>query len=69
MLPSNLKSISHELRYFQWDAYPLPCLPSGFCAEKIVELRMPDSHAKKLWDGVQVNRSIYICFGYSFNRN
>ncbi|XP_054782075.1 disease resistance protein RPV1-like [Prosopis cineraria] len=52
-LPSGLDSFSNSLRYLQWDKFPLESLPSLFCAEKLVELRMPNSNLEKLWDGVQ----------------
>ncbi|XP_054782077.1 disease resistance protein RUN1-like [Prosopis cineraria] len=52
-LSSGLESLSEQLRYLQWDGYPLESLPSTFCPEKLVELCMQNSHIKKLWDGVQ----------------
>ena len=53
-VPTTLESFSDELRYLEWSGYPLKSLPSTFCAEKLVELRMPYSQVTKLWDGVQV---------------
>ncbi|KAK4269174.1 hypothetical protein QN277_022366 [Acacia crassicarpa] len=52
-LPFGLDSFSKSLHYLQWDNFPLESLPLSFCAEKLVELHMPNSHLKKLWDGVQ----------------
>ncbi|KAI9071234.1 hypothetical protein K1719_046797 [Acacia pycnantha] len=52
-LPSGLDSFSKSLSYLQWDNFPSESLPLSFCAEKLVTLRMPNSHIKKLWDGVQ----------------
>ncbi|XP_054780000.1 disease resistance protein RUN1-like [Prosopis cineraria] len=52
-LSFGLESLPEQLRYLQWDDYPLESLPSSFCPEKLVELRMVNSHVKKLWDGVQ----------------
>ncbi|KAI9073776.1 hypothetical protein K1719_044273 [Acacia pycnantha] len=52
-LPSGLDSFSNSLRYLQWDNFPSEYLPLSFCAEKLVELHMPNSHLKKLWDGLQ----------------
>ncbi|XP_028778378.1 disease resistance protein RML1A-like [Neltuma alba] len=52
-LSSGLQLLSERLRYLQWDGYPLESLPSSFCPEKLVVLRMPNSQVKKLWDGVQ----------------
>ncbi|KAI9119745.1 hypothetical protein K1719_009134 [Acacia pycnantha] len=52
-LPSGLDSFSKSLRYLQWDNFPSESLPLSSCAETIVQLHMPNSHLKKLWDGVQ----------------
>ncbi|RDX91622.1 TMV resistance protein N, partial [Mucuna pruriens] len=52
-LQNGLDSLSYKLRYLEWDAFCLELLPSNFCAEQLVELRMPRSKLKKLWDGVQ----------------
>ncbi|XP_028807414.1 disease resistance-like protein DSC1 [Neltuma alba] len=52
-LSSGLELLSEQLRYLQWDDYPLESLPSSFCPEKLVELCMRNSQVKKLWDGVQ----------------
>ena len=52
--PTALESFSDELRHLEWSGYPLKSLPSTFCAEKLVELRMPRSQVSKLWDGAQV---------------
>ncbi|MED6136418.1 hypothetical protein PIB30_055965 [Stylosanthes scabra] len=53
IVPMTLEKFSDELRYLAWPRYPLSYLPSPFCAEKLVELHMPDSQVTKLWDGVQ----------------
>ncbi|KAI9119755.1 hypothetical protein K1719_009144 [Acacia pycnantha] len=53
VLSCGLESLSRKLRYLQWDGYPLESLPSTFCPEKLMELRMRNSQVKKLWDGVQ----------------
>ncbi|XP_015938814.1 disease resistance protein RPV1 [Arachis duranensis] len=52
-LPVGLKPFPSKLRYLEWDAYPLPSLPSNFCPEKLVTLRIRNSKLKRLWDGVQ----------------
>ncbi|KEH17605.1 disease resistance protein (TIR-NBS-LRR class) [Medicago truncatula] len=52
-LPAGLKSFSNKLRYLHWSAYPLKSLPSSFSPEKLVELYMPNSRVKRLWEGVQ----------------
>ncbi|KAL2322272.1 hypothetical protein Fmac_026651 [Flemingia macrophylla] len=50
---NGLESLSYKLRYLRWDGFHLESLPSNFCAEHLVELRMMKSKIKKLWDGVQ----------------
>ncbi|RDX93478.1 putative disease resistance protein, partial [Mucuna pruriens] len=52
-LRNGLESLSDKLRYLHWDECCLESLPSNFCAEHLVELCMPRSKLKKLWDGVQ----------------
>ncbi|KAI9119899.1 hypothetical protein K1719_009288 [Acacia pycnantha] len=52
-LQMGLESISDKLKYFQWNGYPSGSLPSTFCAESLVELKMQYSHVQTLWDGVQ----------------
>ncbi|KAL2342219.1 hypothetical protein Fmac_010159 [Flemingia macrophylla] len=51
-LPDGLKSFSDKLRYLHWDYCSLESLPSKFCAEQLVVLRMQFSKLKKLWDEV-----------------
>lgn len=50
-LPDGLKSLSDELRYLQWDAYPLKSLPSNFHPENLVELNLSHSKLRVLWKG------------------
>ncbi|MED6207172.1 hypothetical protein PIB30_033366 [Stylosanthes scabra] len=52
-VPTTLEPFSAKLRYLEWNGYPLNSLPSRFCAEKLVELRMPNSQISKLWDGIK----------------
>ncbi|XP_024628591.1 disease resistance protein RML1A [Medicago truncatula] len=40
-------------RYIEWNGYPLKCLPDPFCAEFIVEIRLPHSSVEYLWHGMQ----------------
>ncbi|MED6207169.1 hypothetical protein PIB30_033363 [Stylosanthes scabra] len=53
-VPTTLEPFSAKLRYLEWNSYPLNSLPSRFCAEKLVEIRMPYSEISKLWDGKQL---------------
>ncbi|XP_062002318.1 disease resistance-like protein DSC1 [Rosa rugosa] len=55
-LPRGLECLPQALRIMQWDGYPLNSLPSKFCAEKLVELRMRNSRLQRLWnEGVKIN--------------
>ncbi|MED6134170.1 hypothetical protein PIB30_034787 [Stylosanthes scabra] len=49
VLPKDLEPFSDKLRYFEWHQYPFVSLPPRFCAKLLVEIRMPHSHVKKLW--------------------
>ncbi|KAK8465013.1 hypothetical protein PHAVU_010G132333 [Phaseolus vulgaris] len=51
-LPQGLESLPNELRYLGWTNYPLEYLPSKFSAENLVELHLPYSRVKKLWQEV-----------------
>ncbi|CAN6688287.1 unnamed protein product [Malus baccata var. baccata] len=57
-----------SLRYLKWHRYPLNSLPSKFCPENLVELHMPRSRVKKLWNEDQrlVNLKV-IDLKYSSN--
>ncbi|KAJ9166957.1 hypothetical protein P3X46_021646 [Hevea brasiliensis] len=52
-LPDGLKFLSDKLRYLHWDRYPLSSLTPKFQAENLVQLNLPNSCVKKLWEGVQ----------------
>lgn len=54
-LPQGLESLSNELRYLRWTHYPLESLPSKFSAENLVELNLPNSRLKKLWQEAPVS--------------
>jgi len=54
-LHQGLESLPNELRYLGWAHYPLESLPSNFSAENLVELHLPYSRLKKLWQEVPVN--------------
>jgi hypothetical protein len=49
-----LEWLSDELRHLYWEGFPLECLPSTFCAERLVLLSMRHSKLKKFWNGIQV---------------
>ncbi|XP_058746896.1 TMV resistance protein N-like [Vicia villosa] len=52
-LPMVLEPFSSELRYFEWIGYPFETLPQPFCAKLLVEIHMPHSNVKQLWQGMQ----------------
>ncbi|KAG4935751.1 hypothetical protein JHK85_050670 [Glycine max] len=52
-VPTGFESLPDKLRYLHWEGFCLESLPLNFCAEQLVELYMPFSKLKKLWDGVQ----------------
>jgi len=53
--PHSLGLLPENLRYFQWDGYPLKTLPPTSCLEMLVELSLIESHVTKLWNGVVVS--------------
>ena len=55
-LPATLEPFSDKLRYIEWIGYPFQSLPSPFCAKFLVEIRMPHSKVKQLWEGIQVTK-------------
>lgn len=54
----NLNNLSNELRVLSWHNFPFSSLPSSFEPDKLVELTMPDSNVKQLWEGEKVQ---YCC--------
>jgi len=49
-----LEFLSDRLRYLLWHDYPFASLPPYFTASNLVELNMPNSHIKRLWEGRKV---------------
>ncbi|KAK7395228.1 hypothetical protein VNO78_15776 [Psophocarpus tetragonolobus] len=52
-LPATLKPFSDQLRYIEWIGYPFEYIPSPFCTKFLVEIHMPQSKVKQLWQGIQ----------------
>ncbi|XP_058737625.1 disease resistance protein RPV1-like isoform X2 [Vicia villosa] len=52
-LPTFLEPFSNQLRYFEWNGYPFESLPQPFCAKFLVEIHMPHSNLKQLWQGTE----------------
>jgi len=53
-IPKNIRPFSDKLRYLEWNGYPFNTLPRPFCAELLVEIRLPHSDVEYLWNGMQV---------------
>ncbi|KAL4626531.1 hypothetical protein ACB092_05G103400 [Castanea dentata] len=51
-LLEGLSFLSSELRLMNWLGYPLKFMPRNFHPNKLVELIMPHSRIKQLWEGV-----------------
>jgi len=49
-----LEFLSDRLRYLLWHDYPFASLPPYFTASNLVELNMPNSHIRRLWEGPKV---------------
>ena len=49
-----LNYISNELRYLFWNQFPFMSLPPTFHPDQLVELMLPDSNIKQLWEGKKV---------------
>ena len=50
-LPQGLTFLSNDLRLMNWLGYPLKSMPRNFSPDKLVELIMPHSCIKQLWEG------------------
>ncbi|PPD93036.1 hypothetical protein GOBAR_DD10068 [Gossypium barbadense] len=59
LLPQGLLSLPNELRYLYWEGYPLKTLPTNFDPRNLVELDMRDSNVEQLWEGKQIDVSIF----------
>ncbi|KAI8024050.1 TMV resistance protein N [Camellia lanceoleosa] len=49
-----LDYLPNELRYLDWDGYPLRCMPSKFQPMQLVRLRITHSNIKQLWMETEV---------------
>ncbi|CAK8577161.1 unnamed protein product [Lathyrus sativus] len=49
----SLNFLSSELGYLFWDKYPFTSLPSSFQPHKLVQLVLPHSNIRKLWEGTK----------------
>ncbi|CAN1841524.1 Disease resistance-like protein DSC1 [Linum perenne] len=63
-----LQFLSNQLMSFHWHQFPSRSLPPSFCAEKLIDLRLPYSNIEHLWNGVQNLASLkYISLSYCKN--
>ncbi|XLU26711.1 hypothetical protein S245_062777, partial [Arachis hypogaea] len=46
-------SLPNKLRYLLWDGYPSSSLPSFEPYNRLVQLNLPNSRIKRLWNGSQ----------------
>ncbi|EOA12794.1 hypothetical protein CARUB_v10025744mg [Capsella rubella] len=64
VLKESLYSLPNELRLLHWENYPLQILPQNFDPMHLVEINMPYSQLKKLWEGTKpldMLRTIRLC--------
>nr|KYP42771.1 TMV resistance protein N [Cajanus cajan] len=65
----NLKNLSNELKYLFWDKYPFMSLPSSFRPHNLVELILPHSGIKQLWEGTKQPLQNLKCMDLSHSTN
>ncbi|KAI9127003.1 hypothetical protein K1719_001562 [Acacia pycnantha] len=46
----NLDYLPEELRFLSWEEYLFPQVPLNFCYENLIELVMPNSNIRQLWN-------------------
>ncbi|XP_062017105.1 disease resistance protein RPV1-like [Rosa rugosa] len=54
----DLESLPDTLIYLRWPLYPLKSLPSKFSSDNLVELNMPGSQLRRLWNEGQNPRNL-----------
>ncbi|XP_020877773.1 protein DA1-related 4 [Arabidopsis lyrata subsp. lyrata] len=62
--PNGLNYLPRELRLLHWEKYPFESLPQGFDLQELVELNMPYSELKKLWEtnkNLEMLKRIKLC--------
>ncbi|XP_062004019.1 disease resistance protein RUN1-like isoform X2 [Rosa rugosa] len=55
---ANLEYLPDALQYLHWHSYPLKSLPSKFSPDNLVELHMPWSKLKRLWNKGQTPENL-----------
>lgn len=61
IFPDGLDLPLQEIRYLHWLKFPKEELPQDFNPKNLIDLKLPHSKIKRLWDGVKV-RPIILCF-------
>ncbi|MED6170034.1 hypothetical protein PIB30_026747 [Stylosanthes scabra] len=56
----SLDFLSNQLAYFDWEEYPLTCLPSNFQPNKLVKLILHHSSIKELWEGIKCLHNLEV---------
>ncbi|XP_074356926.1 uncharacterized protein LOC141696707 [Apium graveolens] len=50
ILTGNFEQTLEDLRWFCWEQCPLTCLPSEFCPQDLIILKLPHSKITALWE-------------------
>lgn len=66
-IPKELHLPLDEVRYLHWLKFPLEKLPSDFNATKLVNLELPYSSIKQVWEGVKVCACVSTAFYKSWS--
>ncbi|XVE78604.1 hypothetical protein DITRI_Ditri13aG0159500 [Diplodiscus trichospermus] len=56
----SLECFPDDLRYLSWEYYPLEYFPSNFMPDYIVELRLPGSSVKQIWEGIKNLKNLRV---------
>ena len=64
-LSGSLNCLSNDLRYLEWAFYPFTYFPSSCELNKLVELILPYSSIKQLWEGIKVSKMPFFYFNYN----
>ncbi|CAF2188948.1 unnamed protein product [Brassica napus] len=51
-LPKSFDWLPPKLKLLCWSGYPLRCMPSTLCTDRLVKLKMRNSKLERLWKGV-----------------
>lgn len=54
-LPKSFDWLPPKLKLLCWSGYPMRCMPSTLCTDRLVKLKMRNSKLERLWKGVMVS--------------